>query len=309
MDSASTKLVNRCVSLEFHDRPADANAVWKLIEQCERVRRSRPLFLFGGIAPAVLFLALGLMILIGGQRILNRATEQWESNVSASNLAVAQAIESSIHEKLDERLTTVENAVKDVDWQSLSPEDVSKQLQDLYRDNRSLIHRWSYFDGDGNQLANYGRLSGDRVGPDSVSIGKNFAFRSWFFGGDRDGVESAEEKNKQIELFRKREGGKPSVGDPYWRRGAETYAQIAVVCPVPSRNGGPPVGLLASNFPYTDLIRLVEPLEEKQGANKRHVVIVSDKGKVIYHPQLTGADSIDGCHFERSGACHACSDP
>ena len=96
VDSSVAGLIDRCLAIDFDERPADANAVSCLIEQCERTRRSRPLLIFGGFAPAFLFSLIGLFILFSGRWMLGRVENQWRENVAASNQHLAEAIGSSI---------------------------------------------------------------------------------------------------------------------------------------------------------------------------------------------------------------------
>ena len=289
VDGAVAKLINRCLSLDFHDRPADANAVWKQMEQCERVRRSRPLFLFGGIAPAILFLALGTAILISSQWVLARITEQWQDNIGESNRAVAQSIGTSIRDSFNERMLMVQDAAKELNWQALDAKAKDSELKRLYNDNRRYILRWSLVDSDGWMRANFGRRgeTNRELGVDEKTMGKNFSWRSWFHGGTEDAPQNLNAKNEDlVAKFRGRLGRKPYIGQPYWRVGEETFAVITVTCPVATDDKSPPTGLLSGSFLYDDLIRSVDDFEQKQGDAKRHVVVVNDKLQVIYNSQM-----------------------
>jgi serine/threonine protein kinase/phosphoribosylformylglycinamidine (FGAM) synthase-like amidotransferase family enzyme len=289
VDSAVAKLVNRCLSLDFQDRPADANAVWKQIEQCERIRRSKPLFLFGGIAPAILFLVLGVVMLIGSQSLIKRITRQWESNIAKSNLAVAQAIGSAIRDSFDDRMKIVQDAARDVSWQTLDRSGMDSELKRLYKENRRQIFRWSFVDAQGDMVATFGRVGedGKKSGVDATTLGKNFSWRAWFHGGLEDGKESLNAKNDEmIAAFRRRTGRKASIGQPYWRVGDQTFAVVSVTCPVAADDTQPPAGLLTGSFAYADVIRSIDAFEQEQGDGKLDVVVVNNNFQVIYSSQM-----------------------
>jgi serine/threonine protein kinase len=306
VDSSVARLVDRCLTIEFDDRLTDANAIWREIKDSEHKRRAKPLYIFGALAPAIVFLLLGSMVLLGGQLMLNRITQDWKLQTHSSNAAVAEAIGSSIKDFYDNRISILEKAAKSSKTLELfvSP-DHDKQvdaLRALYDRHRADVSRWTLTDADGIQRANYGR-TGERdldddpaamVGEDLTNINKNFAFRSWF-NGKQERPETSATDPINIADFKRRTGRKSNVSPPFCRQGNAQFVMTAISCPVAESDQAAPVGLLHCTIPYRQSIDWVAQFEREQRDAGRQVVFIAQKPELA-HASTAGPELLVTYH-------------
>lgn len=304
VDSSVASLIEQCLSFDLQKRPADANAVLRLIDQCEHKRRSKPLFLFGALTPAILSLLLGLAVLLFGRWMLDSIRRSWIDNVQASNLGIAQAIGSSLRDTFNARIEIVRRAVKDPQLPSMIEQRDRAGLADFltlnYEARQGQIYRWAVFDDQGVQQGNYGRLrevapeawDDCEVGSESRTLGQNFSWRGWF-NGDQDYDKNLSRINSEGRLkFRRRRGQDAFVAQPYWREGTNGFAVFAIASTIAASEEDRPRGVLLGLFPYNQLIGWVSDFEQSQSADMRNVVIVNDRMQIVYHPELVAMSKL-----------------
>src|SRR5262249_50964855 len=74
MDRHLTAIVNRCLALDPQERFPDAAAVLEELERRKRLRRQRPLLVFGFVAPLLVLLVIAGL----GTMLLNRSIRRSE---------------------------------------------------------------------------------------------------------------------------------------------------------------------------------------------------------------------------------------
>ncbi|MFM8406916.1 MAG: hypothetical protein ACKN94_06330, partial [Pirellulaceae bacterium] len=214
-------LVDRCLALRPEDRYANVQQVLESLER-RRSRRSRlPLLLFGLIGPLLMLIVMGFFSSRGIGLAQKESTDQltdWSlrSNAFAAALA-ARSLENELERLLRrlsdesrqlpfwERLDACQNAHQqglvqlarqpgEITRPDLNSVDPFQQLQ-RYVDGR--LQAWSDAEErDGSATHFSSLLVLDQTGTniaaaidepiESSPVGKNFAYRSYFHGGDRD---------------------------------------------------------------------------------------------------------------------------
>jgi hypothetical protein len=221
VDKELATLVDRCLALRPEDRYANVQQVLESLER-RRTRRSRlPLLLFGLIGPLLMLIVMGFFSSRGIGLAQKESTDQltdWSlrSNAFAAALA-ARSLENELERLLRrlsdesrqlpfwERLDACQNAHQqglvqlarhpgEITRPDLNSVDPFQQLQ-RYVDGR--LQAWSDAEErDGSATHFSSLLVLDQTGTniaaaidepiESSPVGKNFAYRSYFHGGDRD---------------------------------------------------------------------------------------------------------------------------
>jgi hypothetical protein len=307
VDAPIAGLIDRCLDTNFDDRPKDAIAVEQLIRDCERQARMRKLVRFGGWAPAIMLLAVGLVSLVAGLFTLQRFEDAWTKNVNETNGAIAEAIKNSVAARFQSQMRLVQEQAASPQLVELmqrrpQPHDaealgILTQLFDDYRDTTGPAQtaRWSLANADGLFINNYGRLTTADVGVDRQSNGKNFAWRGWFNGEeDRPETERAASGanwQRDTDLFRQRRRTHAFVSQPYRRQGAHEIPVINVTCPIAEADDAVPIGILAAQIYYPEFLDEVTRFVSSEASRKRNIVILNHRYQVIYSQQLAAAAS------------------
>lgn len=296
MDPAVARLIERCLTPKFEDRPQDATAVEQLIRDCEQAARLKKLERFGGWAPAIMLLVVGVVLLVAGGYILNRLTVEWTNHVNESNGAVADAIAISLQRQFDSRTTVVQQEAKEFAATlqrepAVNDEQVRAQLNGLFEKRRGTdskrFARWTLTNAVGTMLDNYGLLPDkQKVDSDLGSTGDDFSWRGWF-NGDQDGKKSTDDKPNQADLDKFAARNTPFVTPPYKRQGDYQVPVINISCPVKNSQGAN-IGVLGAQVYFDDFVVEVDKFAQQQGS-KRSVLIVNDKRQVIYSRELSDA--------------------
>lgn len=306
VDSLAADLINRCLSLDPEARPKDAAAVLEEIVRCDLARRNKPLLFFGFLAPAMLLLLLGLFIFFANRWVSGRIEAAWMNNVVESNGAIAEAIQSSILPRFQERLKLVREAAQSPELFELldsgpqvKDERVIAAVKKLYAGhNVAVTPRWSITNDAGVLLYNYGNWGGaDTSGEsDEGSNGTNYSWRGWFNAkADRPDKKTVPE---DLQAFKQRRRTKAFISQPYLRVGKNQVPAINVSCPIAASDADEPIGLVAAAFYYEDFIRDIEDFVATQTGGNRAVFIVNDQKQVIYSPQLVKAAKLGDLRIE-----------
>lgn len=221
VDKELATLVDRCLALRPEDRFANVQQVLESLER-RRTRRSRlPLLLFGLIGPLLMLMVMGFFSSRGIGLAQKESTDQltdWSlrSNAFAAALA-ARSLENEL-ERLLRRLSDESrqlpfwellDACQNMHQQGLvqlaqQPGETTRPdlnsldpFQRLQRHVDNRLKAWSDAERrDGSATHFSSLLVLDRTGTniaaaidepiESSPVGKNFAYRSYFHGGDRD---------------------------------------------------------------------------------------------------------------------------
>ncbi len=308
IDSASARLIDDCLSIEFSDRPQDAAAVLKRMAQCEHARASKPLLIFGGLAPAVMLLAVGLIATIAGLVTLKNFENSWTATALDSNQAITDAIVEFTSARFEERMRVVEEAAADPQLREVicndpqvGDEAALKALQGLFRRHRHSISRWGLSTSQALFINNWGHLgkqADDRVGIDEGSNGKYFGWRGWYNGVEDFAPHPTTPPTPQESASFQARQGKVFVAQPYLRVGDQNFLVVTISAPVSDVDGGPPAGVLSGSIYYDDFMHEVVSFVRSQERQQRHVIIVNDRHQIVYHPRLEAAALQDPKSFK-----------
>jgi hypothetical protein len=296
VDSSVASLIERCLALDLDQRPLDAAAVLKLIEQCEHARHSRPLLIFGGLAPAVMMLVVGLIIFLAGWLSLGKMEEDWKERVKTNNPVIAKAIadevkamyrqqsEAVIQEARQEPLM---QAMRDYPDLKVGKEERVAALKEAIHRHGARIYRWTLTNAKGEQVCNYGRLEsgGGEIKEHDENYGKNFAWRGWF-NGHEDRRERVTPGAEDLQDFRGRRRTSAFVTPPFARKGKSRQRQFPVIsisCPIAEQDDGEPIGVLSGIVNYDDFFERINKIVGELTASEQKIVIVNDKNQILFH--------------------------
>ena len=327
VDSSVARLIEQCLSLDFADRPRDAAAVLKLMAQSEHARASKPLLIFGGLAPAIMLLGISLTMFVLGRLTLSRLTTHWTELYKTSNPIVAPLVAHDVQQLFDARAEIVRRQAQAPDLLGLvqgqpprSPLDKECQEQGLdaphcrlkaiFNEHRQSIDRWALADATGRLIANYGSRPKDAPGVDRGSNGKNFAWRGWF-NGDVDRVESLETaRAADLQSSAKRRRTAAFVSQPYSRKGDDQVLVVAISCPLAPTDDSVPRGMLSGSLNYEAFFQSVQQIAAERAKGGQDVVIVNDKCQVLFHSNKRAWTAAGGSPFTtpRYEACELFKD-
>jgi|GEM_PF-5348348 len=297
VDSATTRLIDDCLSIEFSDRPQDAADVLKRIAQCEHARASKPLLVFGGIAPAILLLAAAITIFAAGWFFLRSLEGDWTKLVQKSNPSVAKDIAAQVKSLYEEQMSEVVSKAKDPalvaaleSHPGLPPGDdhYVKALKPIVGDAQRFL-RWSITDRTGQQVSLYGCLRrGDKPDQITENYGKNFAWREWFNGVADHPAQPQEPDQADLDAFRRRTPDVALVTPPFMRVSGKEKDRVKVIsvsCPIVGSDGHTPIGVLSASINYDDFFDRIKSRVSDLAKGRQRIVIVDEKSQVIFHSQ------------------------
>lgn len=217
VDGALADIIERCLAADPKKRFANVQAVLDALDAREARRARRPAMVLGTFGPALVLLVVSLFAWTGFNRALQRSEEELLSQALKTNRFAAQSVAKAVAAGVDRRCRAVEGmigsellrrqfmlACNDPELSELSgrlsdPEAAEEQLEALrvrFQDHpkrRSLqsaleavastkggngkVNSWFLNDARGVQLA--------RV-PEQTTVGRCYAWRSYFHGGPTD---------------------------------------------------------------------------------------------------------------------------
>ena len=309
VDSSVARLIEQCLSLDFEDRPRDAAAVLKLVAQSEHARTSKPLLVFGGLAPSIMLLGIALTMFGLGRLTLSRLTTHWTELYKTSNPIVAPQVADDVERLFNDRTEIVKRQAQAADLVALamSPRAESqsdsdnldaahRRLANIYEKHQQVIDRWALADAAGQLIANYGSRPSDQPGVDRGSNGKNFAWRGWF-NGDVDRAESLDVARAEDLQACARRRRTAFVSQPYSRKGDDQFLVVAISCPIAASDDSPPRGVLSGSLNYEAFFQNVDQIATQRARGGQDVVIVNDKCQVLFHSNKRAWTAAGGSPF------------
>jgi hypothetical protein len=184
---------------------------------------------------------------------------------------------------------------------SVGQSEALAALKGIFARNRNAIARWSLSNSQAEIIHNWGHLgkqADDRVGTDEGTNGKHFGWRGWYNGVEDAAVHTTTPATPREQANFLARAGKVFVAQPYLRVGDESFLVLTMSAPVSDAVGGEPAGVLVGSIYYDDFLHEVVSFVRSQERQQRHVIIVNDRGQVIYHPRLGNAASEDPKSFQ-----------
>ena len=227
VDRALAEIVDRCVAADPKKRYPNVQAVLAALNARALQRARRPMMVLGAVGPVLLLLVVSLFAWWGFSTAVRRSEEALTVRALESNGFAAQAVARNAANELERRYEAVEQMAASArlrevlaetvdkpemqrlleDLSEPRPDDQLEPLRQRYRehpDYRTLqdefaalipqrmrppgqeekaeeVASWFFCDARG--------ISAARV-PESLTIGKDYVWRSYFYGGDRDREET-----------------------------------------------------------------------------------------------------------------------
>jgi serine/threonine protein kinase len=216
VDPELSEIIDRCLAIDPAERFANVQSVLDALDARQRRRQRRPLMLLGAIGPVLLLSVVALVAWLGSESLMKQTEDALtQSEVSTNRFAaqyVAKAVTNQVQQRIkavesiaakaelrkmleelydDEELTKLRDRLSDP---AITPEQQA-ELREEYLGNEKhqqfqqyvteLINdldqpevaSWFINDNQGLQLAR---------APKSTTIGKNYAWRTYFSGHDQD---------------------------------------------------------------------------------------------------------------------------
>jgi hypothetical protein len=299
LNAAKADLVDRCLAIQYEDRPEDATEVLTRIARCDQHdihhRVSRPLLVFGGLAPATMLLLLGIAITIAGTISLGQLEQYWDELIKHNSPIIAKSVGEEIKQKFDGKAAIVlEEAQRDslrqkmrVDRPPNATDFGDQTLIDIFERNRGKVYRWSIADEQGYLISNYGLVDEARKGKPDVdpkSANLNFAWRGWF-NGNKDRAQKLDAP-RQLDLdeFHRRELTGTFVTEPFTRVGEFPIPVVAISCPIyADPNADQPIGVLSGLMLRESFFDEIEAISDKLVQGNVTIVIVNQQRQVLFH--------------------------
>jgi hypothetical protein len=224
IDSTLADIIDRCLACDPKRRYPNVQAVLSALDDRAARRARRPMMVLGAIGPALLLAVVAWFAWQGFSTAMKESTEAFTVRALESNGFAAKYIARTAAKELDRRFQLVEQVAGDDRLQealkiamensvfremlaklgdpTLSDEERAS-LREKFREDpvrrkfqksfRSLIpaavrptpeeevHSWFFCNAEGISTA---------IVPEGPTLGKNFAWRSFFHGGPRDMEES-----------------------------------------------------------------------------------------------------------------------
>jgi eukaryotic-like serine/threonine-protein kinase len=216
VDRALAEIVDSCLTIDRTQRFANVQAVLDALDARSQRRARWPLLMLGAVGPAIALLLMSIFTWNAFQSVLEQSDHALRERVLESNRFAAQFAAKTVAYELDRRYRTLEflaasKSFQDVLNELLTDSEITalreklndpatpdaerqivrdeflknpkrlklqERLKEVYVDEgRPTVGSWFVNDAQGLQLARM---------PESSTIGQNYGWRSYFWGGPDD---------------------------------------------------------------------------------------------------------------------------
>ena len=226
VDRALAEIIERCLAADPEKRYPNVQAVLAALDARAQQRARRPILVLGAVLPALLLAVVAFFAVRGASTIIRQSDQNLTERAMESNLFAAQYVARFAANELERRYEAVEQVARSEKFQSAIREAVGNEelrqllaelsvpaagepeLQGQFEPSRERFRRhparktlqaafqaaiptdtrsplngkkevasWFFVDANGTSTA--------RV-PESLTLGKNYAWRSFFHGGNAD---------------------------------------------------------------------------------------------------------------------------
>jgi serine/threonine protein kinase len=309
MDRALAEILERCLAVDPDARFPNVQAVLDALEARRERQQRLPLTVLGIVAPVMLLLIMALFGWRGYHRAIVDSDAAIISRAQESNQFAAQYVATNVSSEIERYYRAVERVADDPEFQNLVIETVEHPelaplvnrlsdpaaMQGMASDRERFIHHpargklqrrveelmaderkpraasWFVTSADGLQIASV--FDGETIGG---TIGRNFAWRTYFHGGESDLPRDA--RPPRVAHIRR-----TSLSAPYQSTGTKAW-KVAVSTPV--FKDGRFLGVVAMSIELGNIIDFQGNAEHAQFA-----VLVDDRpgdqqGTILQHPLL-----------------------
>lgn len=313
VDRALAEIIERCLAADPEKRYPNVQAVLAALDARAEQRTRRPILVLGAVLPALLLAVVSFFAMRGSSTIIQKSDQSLTERALESNLFAAQYVSRFAANELERRYEAVEQVARSEKFQSAVREAVDNEefrrllielsdpaasdahlepLRERFRRHPARkvlqeqfdamlpddfrpplngreeeVSSWFFVDANG--------LSTARV-PESHTLGKNFAWRSFFHGDNEDQPETWRppagkhvEKTKPSAVFR-------SQAIPDWIAAISTPVYDA-------QQGGKFLGVVAMTIKVGQFV-------DFENTNRKQFAVLVDfrdgpnKGIVLQHP-------------------------
>lgn len=312
VDRGLMEIVDRCLEVDPARRYPNVPAVLESLQDRETRRARWPLVVLGMFGPVLLLLVMGLAAWRAQSTILVKTEGKLTSQALESNRFAAQYVARDVAHELDRRFREVERVAHDEQFQETLQatltdgelQEIRAQLSQPGRDNQSqesldlrkklinhparkalqqyleglqedpdlpVVASWFVNDYAGLQIGRAPQKAGLR----SNTIGRNYAWRTYFHGGSLD--------HKPTWRSEQREHLHETKLSPVFQSQATNAWIIAVSTPVHREDPSEAfIGVLALSVAVGKIVEL-------QGRKDQFAVLVDwregvNKGRILQHP-------------------------
>lgn len=298
VDRHLASVIDQCLAVDPQERLPNAQAIRTQLTNRARNRARRPLLLLGVLGPVLLIAAMVPIFVSAMSRIIRETEAEQIADTLDANQLTARSQANAIQSELQYRLAALEDVVADSEIRALLADVTRRPTAEVIAEARNekekpdWIQRlnaarekadrrndatgknrdvsWFLTDAAGNQLW--------RMPLDQEIIGKNFAWRDYFHGRDKqfdpgnvpDDVQPIQQ---------------PHVSLAFISRSTHRY-MVALSVPVKSEDGTV-IGVFARTLHLGELLKQLG--QDVHGENSSRVIALADRRESVLldHPWLT----------------------
>jgi hypothetical protein len=270
IDRPLVEIVDRCLETDPDRRLRDAGAVLAALDRRERLRRQRPLLVFGFVAQVLLFLVMAGIASWAVESGIGRSEDALTAQLLQSDRVSASLVASAVEREMAARKDLLERHAASPELRrAVRDRDVPALERLLARFNQQHEHRtlsWVLVDNNGRLLA----LDLNLRLPQGFRIPRQFAWRDWFNGrGDQH-----RHKDRTFPPIRR-----THVSQPFLRQLVRELA-IGISTPVfAPGDGRTVVGVLYTPVRLKDVHRWLDRVRIRDG----FAVLVNERGQCLRH--------------------------
>lgn len=256
VDSTLAEIIDRCLAADPNRRFANAQAVLDRLHSRERQRARRPLVVLGLVLPILLLLATAPLAMRAMQDAVLTARNNVTNRALESDALSVKLLAGSLQRELDDRLRELERVADDeevrvaVAEHATKPRSERESLSDVLLAEKHRVERrrtelgrsldatWFLCDAQGVQRW--------RDPPSDVSLDKNYAYRDYFHGLNRN----YSEHNRPAELIPLR---RPHISRLFRSETTDEY-MVALSVPIWDYTEERIVGVLARTVTLSQLL-------------------------------------------------------
>lgn len=297
MDGGLADIIDRCLAANPDARYADAGEVLAALDRYERRRRSRPLVLFGILAPLLLVTGLGLAGLFAARATSDASAEAektFKDHKERVDKMTAQLVADIVKEKLQrlrdnmalfaKSASLKEPFLRYLDAPRPDHPDLARVEDHLLKLGRfeTNVHLFAVYDTRGDLKAAWMRSpKKDRVNPREI-YNRNYSYRDyWTHRGDDH---SDPPPVNPYEHYFENGVEVAYVGQPYTSTVAEEFMAITLSMPMYREDPGAPekqefIGLLIACVHLKEFNNWLKTAELANGC----VVVLDRRGYCVHH--------------------------
>jgi hypothetical protein len=275
MDRRLAEIVDGCLEVDPERRLHDAGAVLAALARRERLRRQRPLLVFGFVAQVLLFLLMGGIAAWAATAAVARSEAALVEQLLESDQVAASLVANGVQEQVRARLRLLERFANDPALRvAVAKGDraaVEALIQRFNAGHTLDVRTWAVADAEGYVLA----MALDGQPQPGLDLSDSFAWRDWFNG--RGDYPERRGKVKKGEFAPVRD---THVSQPFIRKFTGEFS-VGLSAPVRDPKSDRVLGVLYTPVPLREIQGWLDPVKIRGG----FAVLVDRHGHCLRHPE------------------------